>query len=155
MSSLDSQTAGGLIPPLTLAGTSTPLAHQVAGHQNVRADASGSLVIKVPSQLSWLCVIKLTTQPSLPKEIALYQMVNAAPRSSKLARLKRYIPQFFGTLRLEGRMDDVGQFQPDAEADIPELSSYFWNKERTRADETERGTPELVSCIHKTEHHGC
>lgn len=55
MSSLDSQTAGGLIPPLTLAGTSTPLAHQVAGHQNVRADASGSLVIKVPSQLSWLC----------------------------------------------------------------------------------------------------
>jgi len=51
MSSLDSQTAGGLIPPLTLAGTSTPLAHQVAGHQNVRADASGSLVIKVCSQL--------------------------------------------------------------------------------------------------------
>ena len=50
-------------------------------------------------------------------------MVNAAPRSSKLARLKRYIPQFFGTLRLEGRMDDVGQFQPDAEADIPEVSS--------------------------------
>jgi hypothetical protein len=49
MSSLDSETAGGtgLIPPLTLAGTSTPLAHQVAGHQNVRADASGSLVIKV------------------------------------------------------------------------------------------------------------
>jgi len=51
MSSLDPQSLGaqathGLIPPLSLAGTSTPLAHQVAGHQNVRADASGSLVIK-------------------------------------------------------------------------------------------------------------
>ena len=48
-------------------------------------------------------------------------MVNAAPRSSKLARLKRYIPQFFGTLRLEGRMDDVGQFQADIETEIPEV----------------------------------
>jgi hypothetical protein len=48
--SLGAQTTHGLIPPLSLAGTSTPLAHQVAGHQNVRADASGSLVIKA-SQL--------------------------------------------------------------------------------------------------------
>lgn len=47
MSSLDSSTPHSLIPPLTLAGASTPLANQVAGHQNVRADASGSLVIKV------------------------------------------------------------------------------------------------------------
>jgi hypothetical protein len=51
MSSLEPQSLGaqsthGLIPPLSLAGASTPLAHQVAGHQNVRADASGSLVIK-------------------------------------------------------------------------------------------------------------
>jgi 1D-myo-inositol-tetrakisphosphate 5-kinase/inositol-polyphosphate multikinase len=125
MSSLDSQSLGaqtthGLIPPLSLAGSSTPLAHQVAGHQIVRADASGSLVIKV----SLSCVqteYELIYQPSLPKEIALYQMVNAAPRTSRLARLKRYIPQFFGTLRLEGRMDNVGQFQADVEAEIPEV----------------------------------
>ena len=44
--SLGAQTTHGLVPPLSLAGSSTPLAHQVAGHQNVRADASGSLVIK-------------------------------------------------------------------------------------------------------------
>jgi hypothetical protein len=52
-------------------------------------------------------------------------MVNAAPRTSRLARLKRYIPQFFGTLRLEGRMDDVGQFQADVEAEIPEVRSHL------------------------------
>lgn len=32
-------------------------------------------------------------------------------------------------------MDDVGQFQPDAEADIPEVSSEFWNLSK-REDES-------------------
>jgi len=65
-------------------------------------------------------------------------MVNAAPRTSRLARLKRYIPQFFGTLRLEGRMDDVGQFQADVEAEIPEvcplplLTSHVQDQSLTR-----------------------
>jgi hypothetical protein len=39
-----------------LLGSSTPLANQVAGHQNVLADASGSLVIKVhfpPASISY------------------------------------------------------------------------------------------------------
>ncbi len=40
-----------MTPMLNLLPDSTPLANQVAGHQNVLSDASGSLVIKVwPSQ---------------------------------------------------------------------------------------------------------
>lgn len=49
-------------------------------------------------------------------------MVNAAPRTSKLARLKRFIPQFYGTLRLEGQMDDAGQLDKGVGADVPEVS---------------------------------
>ena len=48
-------------------------------------------------------------------------MVNAAPRTSKLAKLKRFIPQFYGTLRLEGQMDDSGSLQTGVAADIPEV----------------------------------
>ena len=47
ISSLGSEPPTRLAMPAGLAGGSTPLANQVAGHQNVRADASGSLVIKV------------------------------------------------------------------------------------------------------------
>ncbi|KAK4687575.1 hypothetical protein P7C73_g2546, partial [Tremellales sp. Uapishka_1] len=76
-------------PSLSLYNQSTPLANQVAGHQNVLSDESGSLVIK----------------PALAREIAFYQLLNSAPRSSQLARLKPFVPQFYGTLRLEGQME--------------------------------------------------
>lgn len=83
-------------------------------------------------------------------------MVNAAPRSSKLARLKRYIPQFFGTLRLEGRMDDVGQFQADVEAEIPEVRLLLaLTVVGEVADDIERGTPESELRIHETKYNGC
>ncbi|ORY28800.1 hypothetical protein BCR39DRAFT_186916 [Naematelia encephala] len=91
--------------PLSLQPETVPLANQVAGHQNVMSDASGSLVIKL----------------ALAREIAFYQLVNSASRSSSLARLKPFVARFYGTLRLEGRLDGVGGLTQDGlDTEIPE-----------------------------------
>jgi hypothetical protein len=39
-----------------------------------------------------------------------------------LAKFRHHIPEFFGTLRLEGRMDDAGQILEEVEDGIPEVS---------------------------------
>ncbi|KAL7421043.1 hypothetical protein Q5752_003927 [Cryptotrichosporon argae] len=86
-------------------GASTPLANQVAGHQNVLTDASGALVIK----------------PALPREIAFYQLVQNAPLSSPLAKLQTFLAEFYGTLQLEGRLDGAGQLWAESDKARREL----------------------------------
>ncbi|RSH95496.1 hypothetical protein EHS25_000588 [Saitozyma podzolica] len=89
---------------LLLARAATPLAHQVAGHQNVMSDESGELVIK----------------PALPREIAFYQLLNEG-RSSPLSRLRPFVPRFYGTLRLEGRLEPGGGVDRGVIPEIAEI----------------------------------
>ncbi|KAI9069468.1 SAICAR synthase-like protein [Trametes sanguinea] len=64
-----------------------PLASQVGGHPGVRTSEDGSLLIK----------------PALPREVAFYQALMSDPA---LAQLRPYVPRFYGTLRLEGKVDE-------------------------------------------------
>ena len=64
-----------------------PLASQVGGHPGVQTSEDGSLLIK----------------PALPAEVQFYQAVLTKP---ELEPLRLYIPQFLGTLRLEGEVDE-------------------------------------------------
>ena len=64
-----------------------PLASQVGGHPGVQTSEDGSLLIK----------------PALPAEVQFYQAVLADPT---LAPLRPYVPQFIGTLTLEGEVDE-------------------------------------------------
>ncbi|KAI8974233.1 SAICAR synthase-like protein [Trametes punicea] len=64
-----------------------PLESQVGGHPGVRVSEDGSLLIK----------------PALPREIAFYQSVAVDPG---LAPLRPFVPKFYGTLRLEGKVDE-------------------------------------------------
>jgi hypothetical protein len=63
-----------------------PLASQVGGHHGVHATEDGSLVIK----------------PALPLELQFYQ---SSLSNRDFIPLQPFIPQFYGTLRLEGKVD--------------------------------------------------
>ena len=63
-----------------------PLETQVGGHPGVMASEDGSLIIK----------------PALSVEVNFYQSVLS---NHELESLRPYIPQFYGTLRLEGQAD--------------------------------------------------
>lgn len=67
--------------------TPVPLTTQVGGHPGVMTSEDGSLIIK----------------PALPVEANFYQTVLSDP---SLEPLRPYIPQFYGTLRLEGQVDE-------------------------------------------------
>ncbi|KAI0781528.1 SAICAR synthase-like protein [Trametes elegans] len=64
-----------------------PLESQVGGHPGVLTSEDGSLLIK----------------PALPREVAFYQSVAADPA---FAPLRPFVPRFYGTLRLEGKVDE-------------------------------------------------
>ncbi|KAH9939426.1 SAICAR synthase-like protein [Amylocystis lapponica] len=64
----------------------SPFPSQVGGHPGVLMIEDGSLLIK----------------PAAPLEVAFYQALLSDPA---MALLRPYVPQFYGTLRLEGRMD--------------------------------------------------
>lgn len=63
------------------------LTTQVGGHPGIATTEDGSLVIK----------------PALPSEVAFYQLLATDPR---LQGLNNFAPAFYGTLKLEGRLDD-------------------------------------------------
>jgi 1D-myo-inositol-tetrakisphosphate 5-kinase/inositol-polyphosphate multikinase len=64
-----------------------PLASQVGGHSGVvQTTQDGSLIIK----------------PALPLELQFYQ---SAVSHDEFIPLRQFIPQFYGTLRLEGQVD--------------------------------------------------
>jgi len=63
----------------------------------------------------------------LPREIAFYHLLNSALRSAPVYKLKPLVPQFFGTLRLEGRVDGEGGItaeglKPD---EVPEVGCCY------------------------------
>ncbi|KAI0792629.1 SAICAR synthase-like protein [Abortiporus biennis] len=64
-----------------------PLSSQVGGHAGVMTTEDGSLLIK----------------PSLPVEVSFYQSVGTDPG---FAPLRPFIPRFYGTLKLEGQVDN-------------------------------------------------
>nr|ODN88558.1 hypothetical protein L203_02562 [Cryptococcus depauperatus CBS 7841] len=85
-------------------GSSIPLTNQVAGHEGVLSDASGSLVIK----------------PALPREVAFYQTLSVAEPLSPAYALKRFVPRSYGTLRLEGQLDSSGGVDTSVKDAVPE-----------------------------------
>ncbi|KAH8084629.1 hypothetical protein HD553DRAFT_296066 [Filobasidium floriforme] len=106
---------------------SMSLATQVGGHGGVMSDASGSIVMK----------------PATTREIAFYQLLSSAPNPARptasstinpsdvqqgpttkydrllqrqlLGELKRFLPRFYGTLRLEGQVGKEGGVTPVGE----------------------------------------
>ncbi|WWD06570.1 hypothetical protein V865_004663 [Kwoniella europaea PYCC6329] len=93
-----------MTPSLSLTDR-TPLANQVAGHDGVMSDASGSLVIK----------------PALAREIAFYQTLNSSDREDPIRRLKPFVPKFLGTLRLEGQLSSSGDVERlEGKDEVPE-----------------------------------
>lgn len=69
------------------AGTSNHLTTQVGGHPGVSTTEDGSLLIK----------------PALPSEVAFYHLLAT---DTRLAGLKDFVSDFFGTLKLEGRVEN-------------------------------------------------
>ncbi|WVO18216.1 hypothetical protein L204_105922 [Cryptococcus depauperatus] len=82
-------------------GSSIPLTNQVAGHEGVLSDASGSL-------------------PALPREVAFYQTLSVAEPLSPAYALKRFVPRSYGTLRLEGQLDSSGGVDTSVKDAVPE-----------------------------------
>ena len=78
-------------PPVEIAPVHT-LASQVGGHAGVLTTEDGSLIIK----------------PALALEHQFYQQAAVDPA---LAPLRRWIPRFYGTLRLEGKTGAGGEIE--------------------------------------------
>ena len=72
---------------MAAANVSNHLTTQVGGHPGVSSTEDGSLLIK----------------PALPTEVAFYHTLGEDPR---LAGLKDFVSDFFGTLKLEGRVEN-------------------------------------------------
>ncbi|RDB19501.1 Inositol polyphosphate multikinase [Hypsizygus marmoreus] len=71
----------------SLISATRPLASQVGGHAGVLTTEDGSLIIK----------------PALPLELLFYQALN---QNAELEPLRPFLPKFFGTLKLEGQIDE-------------------------------------------------
>lgn len=72
---------------------------QVGGHAGVSTSEDGSLLIK----------------PALPREVSFYEHLTSDPT---FAALRPYIPKFYGTLGLEGKVED-GDLESLREAPAP------------------------------------
>ncbi|KAJ8699207.1 hypothetical protein PTI98_002346 [Pleurotus ostreatus] len=68
-------------------GSNKPLNTQVGGHSGVLATEDGSLLIK----------------PALPLELQFYQ---TSVRDPGFAPLRHFVPKFYGTLSLQGKVDE-------------------------------------------------
>ncbi|KAL1947162.1 hypothetical protein VTO73DRAFT_14123 [Trametes versicolor] len=79
--------ASGARTPMPRSGVVTPLESQVGGHPGVLASEDGSLLIK----------------PALEHEVAFYHSLSTNP---DFAPLRPFVPKFYGTLRLEGQVDN-------------------------------------------------
>ncbi|ODO11211.1 hypothetical protein I350_01815 [Cryptococcus amylolentus CBS 6273] len=113
------------MPPPDLAiSSSAPLANQVAGHDGVMSDASGSLVIK----------------PALPREIAFYQMLTTADREDPIYALKGFVPQSYGTLRLEGQLQPSGDVDTSVKDDSVVLENLSYAYTRPNIMDAKLGT---------------
>lgn len=70
------------------------LKSQVGGHPGVLASEDNALIVKA----------------CLPVERAFYERF--AMEDPKIAKLQPYVPRFYGTLRLEGHMKEIGGLEP-------------------------------------------
>ncbi|KIY44069.1 SAICAR synthase-like protein [Fistulina hepatica ATCC 64428] len=69
---------------------------QVGGHTGVETTEDDSLIIK----------------PCLPLELEFYQAISSSTEDNPFTSLRRYIPNFLGTLKLEGQMSDGSNVLP-------------------------------------------
>jgi inositol-polyphosphate multikinase len=83
-----------------------PLASQVGGHAGVLSSEDGSLIIK----------------PSLPSEIAFYQLVSG---DDAYENWRGIIPKFLGTLKLAGEVKPA----PGGEGEVIKLAEEVAEKE--------------------------
>jgi hypothetical protein len=93
--------------------SSVPFAFQVGGHQGVSTTEDGSLLFK----------------PALAREVEFYSSLSSR---AELAALRQFVPKFLGTLRLQGRVEDVDQnevalkaLNDGVEEDKDESQIYF------------------------------
>ncbi|TXT13577.1 hypothetical protein VHUM_00944 [Vanrija humicola] len=69
------------------------------------SDESGSLVIK----------------PGSPREVAFYQLVAGAPLKEPIAELEQFLPKFYGTLQLSGKVGPSGSMHAiEGAENVPE-----------------------------------
>ncbi|KAG7092818.1 hypothetical protein E1B28_009134 [Marasmius oreades] len=73
--------------PTTSTGATVPLTSQVGGHAGVQTTEDGSLIIK----------------PALTLEHEFYQSLTS---KDSFQALRPYVPKFYGTLKLEGQVDE-------------------------------------------------
>lgn len=76
------------LPEMTTSLSTVPLNSQVGGHPGVLTTEDGSLLIKA----------------AIPLELQFYQSLNS---DSTFALLRPFVPEFYGTLKLEGKIDDT------------------------------------------------
>ena len=97
------------------------LSSQVGGHPGVLTSEDNVVIIK----------------PSLPREKAFYEsLVHGATK--ELEVLREFVPQFYGTLRLEGKVKEgsdieIGQIEPVASAKPEEKDEHAFQTVMTRA----------------------
>ncbi|WVR09266.1 hypothetical protein IAU60_006331 [Kwoniella sp. DSM 27419] len=109
---------------LTDGSDATPLVNQVAGHDGIMSDASGSLVIK---------------------------MINSAPRNAPLRRLKPFVPKIYGTLRLEGQLSATGTLDAlEGKAEVPELGTVLYGPDATEAKRVKMDRQARETTTHET-----
>ncbi|KAF9265713.1 SAICAR synthase-like protein [Marasmius fiardii PR-910] len=76
--------------PTTSTGATVPLTSQVGGHAGVQTTEDGSLIIK----------------PALALEHEFYQSLTT---QDSFQALRPFVPKFYGTLKLEGQVDESGE----------------------------------------------
>ncbi|KAI0628820.1 hypothetical protein C8Q77DRAFT_341606 [Trametes polyzona] len=105
-----SSRSGG-VSPMSRSGAVTPLESQVGGHPGVLESEDGSLLIK----------------PALQKEVDFYHALSTDPGFSPL---RPFVPKFYGTLRLEGQVDESAPApEPGAPVVVVEAAAPEGEKE--------------------------
>ena len=92
-----------------------PLDSQVGGHPGVLASEDNSLIIK----------------PCLPRELAFYRLITSSDTKA-LEALRAFVPKFYGTLDLQGRIRkgdseeiNLGKLEPVGGVEAEQKDEYW------------------------------
>lgn len=110
-------------------GSNKPLNTQVGGHSGVLATEDGSLLIK----------------PALPLELQFYQ---TSVRDPGFAPLRHFVPKFYGTLSLQGKVDEGKGLEGGiavAPVDSSEKDEYAYSAKKS-TQLTARSDIYILSC---------